>query len=177
MTYVEQVKGAKSPLHAMLVVAGALDDMMAVLTGIAKPVVADEYDWGAWSAPAQAEAKPLIQATDVSEGERVVKLAPPTESKQLLRKQFAEGVLKLGTVLGDAPAEMTWAEAYAKGGPLWLYTGNRDVVMTYPLEIRAAMVADVEEDDPHTAQEMGRDVLKQPSETGPGGVAMQMGVA
>lgn len=196
MTYVEKVKGAVTPMEALLLLAQGLDD--AVLMREAPD------PWAGWSNPemrsriqalheaeaplyerlaaSEAEdrvlyntaAQPLVSVVDVNRDERLIKLAKPTESKLLQRRQYAETVLKLDTVLLEAPAGLTWPEVYAKGGPMWLYTGNREIFMSYPINVRQAMVADIEEDDPETAQEVGRDVLKAAGETGPGSVAMQM---
>jgi hypothetical protein len=49
--------------------------------------------------------------------------------------------------------------AYAKGGPMWLYLGDRDAIMAMPPEYRHRMVQDIEQDSPAQAQEVARDLL------------------
>lgn len=61
------------------------------------------------------------------------------------------------------------ADAYAKGGPQWLYGYDRDAVMQMPYAYRQAMVEDVLEDSPRAAHEMARDILK---DTGTGNSAV-----
>lgn len=57
-------------------------------------------------------------------------------------------------------------EAYVKGGPLWLYHGNREFVMSLPEELRKLMVQDVERDSPQEAHEMAHDLLKKREQAG-----------
>jgi hypothetical protein len=54
-------------------------------------------------------------------------------------------------------------EAYAKGGPEWLYA-NRDAVMQMPIDWRCDLITDLELDSPAAAQEMARDILKVETE-------------
>src|SRR5437763_1578054 len=72
---------------------------------------------------------------------------------------------------GDAYSEII-DRAIAEGGPLWLYLGNRELVMSYPDHTRRMMVQDVELDSPTDAQEMARDVLKEACAEGPNSVGM-----
>lgn len=53
-----------------------------------------------------------------------------------------------------------FVEAYAKGGPMWLYLGDRDAIMAMPPAWRQAMIQDIEQDAPLQAQEVARDILK-----------------
>lgn len=52
------------------------------------------------------------------------------------------------------------ADAFAKGGPLWLYYGNRPALVSMPADWKRAFVHDVEKDSVREAQAMGRDILK-----------------
>ena len=117
----------------------------------------------------------VLRVEDVSTDERIVEIAAPDEAKRLARLLFAQQQLRLDQVYAEPPDDgRTWSEIYAQGGPMWLYTADRDTFMSYPYQVRQSMVADVEADDPAAAGDMGRDVLKHPSETGPGAVAMQV---
>lgn len=67
------------------------------------------------------------------------------------------------------------ADAFAKGGPVWLYYGNRPALMTMPPDWKRAMVHDLEEDSPIMAQSMGRDILKDLDPGTPGVTLESMG--
>ncbi len=56
--------------------------------------------------------------------------------------------------------EDEFAGAYSKGGPMWLYLGDREAIMAMPISYRHTMIADIEEDSPIQAQEVARDILK-----------------
>jgi hypothetical protein len=51
-------------------------------------------------------------------------------------------------------------DTYVKGGPLWLYYGNRDYVLGLSKDVQTAMVEDVMQTSPAEAVEMGRDLFK-----------------
>lgn len=58
------------------------------------------------------------------------------------------------------------ADAYLKGGPMWLHWFDRDFVLTLPQDVRGALVDDVlaggyQQD----AIELGRDILKDDGES------------
>lgn len=74
---------------------------------------------------------------------------------------FEEQQLHLIDYLGDTE---DWTEVYAKGGPMWLYIGNPELVKSLPDSTRRALVADLEEDSPQQAREMARDILKEPAD-------------
>jgi hypothetical protein len=146
----------------MLALAVALDRIEAQSQAV------DE--WGAW--PDDDKQDPVtvrrraMEIEQTGEDTAEVRLRAPSEEKKQQRRLFEQQTLKLKEALGDGE---DWTEAYAAGGPLWLYIGNRDLVMSYPEPARAAMVQDVLEDSPADAAEMGRDVLKAGfDETGPG---------
>lgn len=93
--------------------------------------------------------------SDGTTGEVVV--PPVSEERKDARAMWAYGI-KLWEYI---PMEATAAcEAFAKGGPMWLYLANRDAVMQMPYDARQWLVADIELDSPAEAQEVGRDILK-----------------
>lgn len=89
------------------------------------------------------------------DGEAIVDLPPPTEEQAKQRAGFATRFLKLQEEFGPE-----YVEAYVKGGPLWLYYGNRDFVNGLSASTKRAMVNDVQEHSPAEAHEMARDILK-----------------
>jgi hypothetical protein len=95
----------------------------------------------------------------------VVHLPTADPARQADRHSWAMQI-KLGSSflkMDDAEA----AEAFAKGGPLWLYYGNREAIMQMPPEWKRMLVLDVQEDSVHEAHAMGRDVLKDLEAQGP----------
>jgi hypothetical protein len=105
---------------------------------------------------------PVVKVDDA--GNVVVDLPPVSEEKAAARKAFAEKALDFATALGtDEATTASLVDAYVKGGPLWLYYGNRDFVVALPDHIKAAMIQDVSEQSGREAQQMGRDILKDPS--------------
>jgi hypothetical protein len=88
--------------------------------------------------------------------------APRDEEHRARRAGFARDILKLDVALGAHPDGGDWAADYASGGPMWLYIGNRDLLMQYPDNVKAYMIGDVELYDQRVAHEMGADLLKQP---------------
>jgi hypothetical protein len=173
-----QVRAAKNPQEALLAIAHALDEILERDT--------PAPGWGQWDALPELAAtltdyRPLdeshqraaeVLGTGIEGDPSEVILKVPSTEKQILRRLFEGQQLRLREHLGDGE---DWTEAYAKGGPLWLYHGNRDLVMSYPDHVKAAMIADVDEDSHQDAHEMSRDILKAACESGPGGVAMMIG--
>ena len=88
--------------------------------------------------------------------------APRDEDHRGWRRRFAKDVLQLDVALGAHPDGGDWAEDYASGGPMWMYIPNRDLLMQYPDNVKASMIADVESYDARVAHEMSADLLKQP---------------
>lgn len=162
MSVVERVKAAQNPQEAMVALAAGIDLLLS------QQPTHPEDPWGTWASEGAPEYSPAATVTETPDHIEVAVKAPSPEKAER-RATFEAQSLKLGENL---PAGEDWNEVYVKGGPLWLYHLNRDLFMSYPYSIRQGMVADVIEDDPKAAHEMGRDVLKQASETGPGGTGM-----
>lgn len=107
------------------------------------------------------EGKSLTSA--VPEGQRprisddVVDFEAVTPERMAARAGWATEH-KLWEFLPLGPAETV--KAFAKGGPMWLYLGNREAVMAMPFDWRQWLVTEVHQDSPAAAQEMGRDILK-----------------
>lgn len=151
MTYESQVKAAKGPAEGMAVLARGIDEILKQLA--ARPAADD--GWGDWSTdPAPAG---LLTVEEDEHGDVTVVLAGVSDEKYAGRRSFSESTLQLHHHI-DTEADIH--DAYGKGGPTWLYTGNRELFMSYDPTIRAMMVQDVMEDDPDLAYDMGRDVLK-----------------
>lgn len=93
--------------------------------------------------------------------ELTVEIPPASPERQAYRRRFAEqlNLYEALTVKGVTPDE--FLDAYAKGGPMWLYLGDRDAIMTLPYGARVAMIEDIEQDAPVQAQEVGRDLLME----------------
>jgi hypothetical protein len=56
--------------------------------------------------------------------------------------------------------EVGAAQAFAAGGPAWLYEGNRAAIMMMPYEWRVWLVEELTRDSVTEGQEMARDILK-----------------
>jgi hypothetical protein len=93
--------------------------------------------------------------------EIVVNLPPADDEKKAKRRKFAEAIQLEESIEGIGPDD------YAKGGPLWLYYGNRDFVKTLPSTAHQVMIADVFDDDPEEARIMSADLLKFDDVEGP----------
>jgi hypothetical protein len=97
-------------------------------------------------------------AETVEDGDTVVTVLPtPSQERQLKRMQWANE-RELWTFSNLPEAE--FLNAFSLGGPLWMYHTARDEVMAMPYGWRQEFVADIEQDSPRTAQEVGRDILK-----------------
>lgn len=151
MSYAAQIKAAKSPQEGMALLAQGIDAILAKLDE--RPAGGD--GWGEWSA-APADSG-LLTVEEDEDGNVTVVLAGVSDEKYAKRRAFAENVLQLHHHI-DSEGDII--HAYGLGGPLWLYTGNRELFTSYPPEVMALMVQDVEEDDVAAAYDMGKDVLK-----------------
>ena len=101
--------------------------------------------------------------------------SPLSQKHHDARYEFAKRVLQLDVALGPLPdgEDGDWFEDYAKVGPMWMYIPNRDLVIQYPENVRAQMVADLELYDKRVAYEFAYDVLKKPMSTDRTGGAPQ----
>jgi hypothetical protein len=88
----------------------------------------------------------------------IVTVPPASEERQNTRRAWALQRNLGSAFLGMDDEEA--ADAFAKGGPVWLYYGNRPAIMQMPDDWKRALVIDVEQDSPRLAQSLGRDVLK-----------------
>lgn len=102
----------------------------------------------------EAGPEPSASTVEVVDGKVTVNLPPADDIKQAKRREFAKAI-QLEESLDGATCD-----DYGKGGPLWLYYGNRDFVITLPYEAMLEMVKDVFEDDPTEAAIMAADLLK-----------------
>lgn len=176
MSYVEAVKKYRSPREAMLELAAGMD---LLLERIEKLEESNEWDsWGEpeppWEPSVRERLYELEPQPEGSEYDAVMELPKLTEEKQEQRRQFAKHILKLDEYYGNTEANAapegydSWSEVYVKGGPMWLHVNDRDCVMSYSYDVRRAMVADVEDDDPDAAKLLAADILKMPAMNGPG---------
>lgn len=106
-----------------------------------------------------------------------VTFAAPNKRQRLMRRQLipSMGFEHWTTPTNDdapaPPPQGQIAAAYEEGGPLWLYTYDRDYVVSLPPEVHQAMVQDVlAAPDNETARWFGADLLK-------GGLEEQASVA
>lgn len=175
MSTVDQVRAAKSSQEAMIALAQALDTIgLKLVELVHSPPMASGFD--AWDSPRwetgnqQEEAFRVEQAA--AEGGAIIDLPAPSPARFVERLTFGEQSLRLDEYYKNAEGTVTapegydsWNHVYAKGGPYWLYTQDRDLVMGLPYSTRQALVADLEQDDPKIAAEVGRDILKQDAES------------
>jgi len=188
-----QVRQAPSAQEALLVIARALDRIEALVEWsqwsttplgphpdevdplqravFAGPDAAVPERSDEWLALAQELAGKRTAVIESSDGVTDVVIPATSLEKQERRRKFEMQALHLSEFLGE---DQDWQGAYARGGPRWLYYGNRDLVMSFPDATKQAMIVDIIEDSPEEAAEIGRDLLKAPGETGPGGQGMFM---
>lgn len=184
MTTAERVRAARTPNEAMLAIAEGLDQLLELLPAALKQVTEAQANPVWWIPPADepylsddAKHATVLRERAIeaeSKGVRVelkgdtaeVVIPPPSEERMAARRMLEQQRLKLAEAHPEIfGPEHDWTEMYAKGGPLWLYNliGGREIVMEYDVEVRRAMVQDVEQDDVAEANNMGRDLLKQAS--------------
>lgn len=164
MTVASDIRQVKRPVDALLSLAHEIDRLKARVDALE----AGGAGWDSWgdepeptieSLHGAETAEPPVTVTPES-----VMFRPVSEEKQARRRQFADQQLHLQQALSNVDDTEDWIEHYVMGGPLWLYYGNRELVMSYPDEVRAQMVADVDEESSEIAHEMSRDILKHPCE-------------
>jgi hypothetical protein len=164
MTTEAQVRSAKGPPDALLAIAQALDRIEAQLS-----LTPAADGWGDWSLPSPegpSDPHAHVPAFTVSttKDETVVEIKAVSEEKQDRRHEFATSTLQLEDNFPGIGA----VEAYAVGGPVWLYEYDYNYVKALPVGIKRMMVADLMEDDVQASIEMGRDLLKGDSDGPPG---------
>jgi hypothetical protein len=100
-----------------------------------------------------------VQSIDAG-NEIVVDIPPPDAKRAAQRRKFVEAAGLYDFVTQPVLTKEEFNAAYVKGGPMWLYLGDRDAVMAMPEQMRYLLVADIEQDSPVQAQEVARDILK-----------------
>lgn len=180
MSFTTDVQNSKSPREALLQLAAGLDVLLERVEALE-----GSSGWDSWGGDGSSFMTESWQETNVA-GFTTPHTGPPPEvpkppavvvntqddlteimfrevsdERKARRRMFADQALHLNDALRDVDPNEDWIEVYVKGGPLWLYHGNRELLMTYPDSTRAMMVQDVLEDSPALAHEMSIDVLKQ----------------
>lgn len=147
-TTVEQVKQCHTPQEALLVLAAAIDALAAKPKGV-----------DLWAADVPLEWDAIVVTNDnrarIEGGDVIVDRV--SADREVARAEFVAAT-QLYSFSALPPAD--FVEAYIKGGPRWLYYTDRDAVMTMPIGVRQALVADVLVDSPSEAAEIGADILK-----------------
>lgn len=97
----------------------------------------------------------------VTVGEDSIEVAcrPVDQDRYVDRVTFAREI-GLGPDCDPAILHEVAVEAFAKGGPSWLYNYDRAFVVGMPTNWKQALVDDVEQDSLREAAELGRDILK-----------------
>lgn len=168
-TYAERVASAPDIKAALSALAEGLDELLG---SVQAPQPADSWAWSdaviggvapASPSPATAStpavAGPLPVTTE-TEDTVTVDLPPASPELQAARREYAA---RLQLALFQSPpvtlSEEEFIHAYAVGGPLWFYYGDREGVLGLPIEVRRAMVNEVEQLSPQLAAEVARDLL------------------
>ena len=178
MSIEAQLHGARNQQEALSIIARALDRIETKLNELTPQ---QDDAWSAWSSEPATLATKLDQLREMeppappeelpAQFDVVMNIPKVSEERQAQRLMFAQQTLKLDEYFGNVDEHNTvpegyesWAEIYAKGGPVWLYNAaeatGRDCIMSYPHEIRKSMIEDVMLDNGPLAAEMARDILK-----------------
>jgi hypothetical protein len=121
-----------------------------------------EEDGGTVPPPPEGErVQSVVSDTNVT-----IDIPPPDDRRRAARRKIA-GELRFHEFLTASPfaTDEEFIAAYVKGGPMWLYLGDRDAVMAMPGDYRRLLIADIEQDSAPQAQDVARDILK---DVGPG---------
>ena len=180
-TVEQQVHAAEGPVQAMLAIAKALDRIEKALD--AQPA---SDGWGEWSSPPGEKKEeegdgivytgevlngfrqgimpdrtpdPSLKLTTNEDGEQVIDLPPPTDAELEDRRAFAKDILNLDVAWKDLPGNDA-IEAYAVGGPLWLYHADRELMMNFSPDAKAKMINEIEQTHPREAGDIARDINK-----------------
>lgn len=202
-----RVKHARNPREAINELAALVDELLTRVTALEEAAGSWDEDWGEVidDGKPPREPEPERAETNAERGETEeefkarmerqhqealrgmnntdpadIVLPAPTEEKMDYRRMFERQQLRLQEMLeslGQDDPDVNWNDVYAKGGPYWLYTMNRELFMTYDEPVRRLMVADLEAESPPLAYQMALDVLKQPAgepdfENGSGALAV-----
>lgn len=157
MSTYEAVQNSKNMQEALLHIAASLD----LILDNQEVAQTTTDSWGVWdneiTAPLSVvETEPTVEL-DV-DGNNVITLPVVSAAQQQKRRELAE-------TLGME--HESWytdehIDAYVKGGAYWLYSGNREFVMSLPETTRRILVQDVADAGmTEQAWEMQRDVLKE----------------
>lgn len=144
-----RIREASSPQDALTILADALDAIWAEIQELKTSTTTAEPVWGEWEQPADDGRSTYEVDGDTT----TVDLPPVSEEHKDLRRKFAKSIGLKGDNI----------EYYAKGGPLWLYLGDRDFVMGLTDQMRRMMVSDIAQTSPQEAREVARDILKDAS--------------
>lgn len=112
-----------------------------------------------------------VERTEVDDSTSV-DLPPVSIERQVERIKWAHEYELHQYLQPTGDMETDWTPelagtAFAKGGPMWLYLGNRKAVMQMPVLARAWLVQDAEKDSPADAHELSRDILKSDESSDP----------
>jgi len=183
-TTTELVKQATNPAEALLAVAAALDRIEAALDKPAPP----SGGWSdSWETPKpvdevqytgevvggrkqgimpEREPPPALVVEADAEGNVVLDLPAPDAATIKNRRAFATDTLNLGIAWKELPGEAA-VEAYAVGGPLWLYYSDRDLMAGFSLDAKGRMINEIEATHPREARDIARDINKRDDEDMP----------
>lgn len=197
---VDLVRAARTPSEAIIRLATAVEVALDEMRERIEELGLADDGWGEWEADpepvesnaergeteAEFEARMERQHQEALErmnntDQGALTTLPPTDEKKEQRRMFERQQLRLQEMLeslGQLPeTDVDWTEVYATGGPFWLYSMNRELFMSYDIQVRQRMVTDIEEDDPQLAYQVALDALKQPAgepdfENGSGALAV-----
>lgn len=95
-----------------------------------------------------------------ADGSVIVDLPPASPEQRIAREAFA---FSHGLWQFQSPPvtldQDEFIRAYAVGGPAWFYYGDREGAISLPIDVRRAMVEEIERQSPALASEIARDLL------------------
>ena len=151
MSVVEEVKRAKNPQEAMLVLAAALDRIETKLGQ-------QDDSWGEWQP--YEEFQPL--ATHDADAGTMTFHRTDDEVRREERRVWG------ATFIEPAfPERPDLCDAYIEGGPSWLIAWDLDFVLGLPQYAKLQMIQDINQDNREEAEQVARELLKDWGATGP----------
>jgi hypothetical protein len=177
----QYVTEARDPKHAMQLLASTLDRIENKLDALSRNWQISQAEpatdpWaGLWTPPPDVlepyKIKPAPGGVTVTQTEDSTDINfAPVGTEWVKRRAKLAVEAQLDEQLAEG-----MADAYVKGGPLWLYLGGsegRDYILGLPEHMRREMVADlVENASQQDAEEFARDVLKAPTDQQQGAAA------